>query len=878
MKIQNYEVIKQIGSGGMGTVYLARDPRLQRLVAIKKIKLPPDTQSDTRSELITRFYREARALASLNHPNIVSVYDLGEENNECYMVMEYLDGKDLDSLLRDKGIFSIDFTISVLLQVCDALYYIHQKQLIHRDVKPANMIYCKDNTVKLMDFGLVRRDDNINLTRVGMLMGSISFMSPEQIQDPDNIDHRVDMYAFGVTMYQFLSNNFPYSGHNPLEIIRKLTLDEPDSILKFNPLVPKELENILMKTIEKDKRKRFNDMLEVKQALINFKNNISSINSTTIVRDFDYDKIKRITSSVSNNDKTFILTNTNTNEKSSTVTINNPSFWGVEFVSDSTKNTLHQKKQEYFENKSTGIKVSQNVLDLMSKEANNKVKADVFEIDYIYPESFYDINTKDIEILKKIESKNNLDISDLKKTLHYLEHLNNVLSNEIKDLEKEIKPLSMQKITYISEFHSKLEIKQKQKQNKEKDLILIKEKLELFKLLLNSKELRNTLNSKIIEFNSKTTNNSFFDTDKDVFSLTSEDIDNVRQSLENKISTLDFFKKAPELVKEYFSKMQNYCNLPELEYKPYAQILTYYPQSNQALIKILQDITNRSLIEIDTNENSTLFIYAAITREGRYVARGKKGEDVLMNINLFDENLEDFFKIGNNIYLSSTRKISKNIFIKEQNNYKNLSNLLNSMKILLENNINSSFDNLLSIFFEPDLPDIKTFELNKQNIIIKSNKVKKLLLDTKREFETSEKPSFKEFSRQLNNTFLAFNRFPAVIKSIEDGIKNQKDQRKRLFQNIIAQLTKATPELLRANIETMKKTITNINIDVVPEAIVDFLYFYLLYKAKLPTNVSKDTIIQHLNQDKTIFQTLEIDYICKLIDLNYNKEVGFFNR
>lgn len=871
MTIKNYEIIKQIGSGGMGTVHLARDPRLHRLVAIKKIKLPPNSQSDTRSDLITRFYREARAMASLSHPNIVSVFDLGEENNECYMVMEYIDGKDLDSMLREKSPFTIDFTISALLQVCDALYYIHQKQLIHRDIKPANIIYCGDETVKLMDFGLVRGDDNINLTRAGMLMGSISFMAPEQIQDPNNIDHKVDMYAFGVTMYQLLSNNFPYSGNNPLEVIRKLTLEEPDSILQFNRLIPPELEAIIMKLIEKDRKNRFNNMLEVKQALLDFKNNVSVIKNKLPSLDFDYDKLNQLTNDT---DKTLILDTTN-HKKS---TIADPSFWGIEFVTPSAKNDINQKKQEYFDNRSTGIKVSQNVLDLMAKESKNKPNLDFCDVNYTYPEGFYDITFDDIDLLKKVSAKNNTDIKDLKNTFNYLEHLNNILLSEISELEKEIKPLLHQRPAYVSEFQSKLEIKQKQKQSREKDLTLVKEKLALYQLLLDSKELRNDLNSMIIEFYNGTNSASFFDIDKDIFSLTLDDLDNFRNSLENKIATLEFFKKAPDLVLEYFNKIKNYSSSSTSESKPYAKVLNYYPESSQAKIKILQDIINRSLIEIDMNETTTLFTYAAITKEGRYVSRGKKDENLDMNINLFDENLEDFFKKGNDIFLSATRSVNKNLFVSEQKNYKNLEKIVGSMKTIAESNINMSFDTLLMMFLELDIPDIKTFELNKQNLIIKSNKMKKILLDTKRDFENSDNELYKEFSRHLNTTFLAFNRFPAVIKAVEAGVKNQKDQRKRIFTNIITQLTKATPEMLRANLENMKRTISNINMDIIPEPIVEFLGFYLLYKAKLPTNVSKDTIIKQLNEDKSNFNTLEIDYICKLIDLHYNKDAGFFNR
>ncbi|RYY00205.1 serine/threonine protein kinase, partial [bacterium] len=253
MTIKDYEIIKQIGSGGMGAIYLARDPRLDRLVAIKKTRIPGNLEKDVHNEIIQRFYREARAVANLNHPNIVTVYDLGEDdiNNECFMVMEYLEGRPVDSLIDEQKRLSINLAMKIGIQTCEALSYLHQKNIIHRDIKPANLMYCNNGMVKLMDFGLVRIDDNLDLTRAGTLLGSVLYMSPEQIKNPKNIDHQVDIYAFGVSMYQMMSGHFPYDGESVWEVIRKVTMEDPIPLSKVNPEIPFVIEKAIMKAIAK---------------------------------------------------------------------------------------------------------------------------------------------------------------------------------------------------------------------------------------------------------------------------------------------------------------------------------------------------------------------------------------------------------------------------------------------------------------------------------------------------------------------------------------------------------------------------------------------------------------------------------------------------
>jgi serine/threonine protein kinase len=272
MAITDYEMLKEIGRGGMGAVYLALDPRLERKVAIKKIKVPENLDEQTHKELVQRFYREARAIANISHPNIVIVHELGEdkETNQCFMVMEFLEGKSLESLQEEQRKLPLGLVMRIGIQGCDALNFIHQKDILHRDIKPANLIYCTNGMVKITDFGLVRTNDNLNLTKAGSIMGSVLFMPLEQIENPKNVDFRCDMYSFGVTLYNMLSGNFPYYGDDVYGIIRKLMVDDPVPLSKYNSDVPPLLENIIMKAISKKKENRFASMAEFQKALIQF--------------------------------------------------------------------------------------------------------------------------------------------------------------------------------------------------------------------------------------------------------------------------------------------------------------------------------------------------------------------------------------------------------------------------------------------------------------------------------------------------------------------------------------------------------------------------------------------------------------------------------
>ncbi|GIW23182.1 MAG: hypothetical protein KatS3mg068_2189 [Candidatus Sericytochromatia bacterium] len=275
MKIGGYEVIGELGRGGMGVVYKGFDPKLEREVAIKVIEnLGEETDKLTQAshqELVERFKTEAKAIAKLNHPNIVSIYDFGTENDKNYMVMELLKGRDLAHLLKFNSPLSIELVVKSIISVCNALDFAHQNGIIHRDIKPANIILLDNGNVKLMDFGIARiQESQSQLTQAGTILGSVLYISPEQLINAKKVDKRADIYSLGVSLYELLTGKFPYDGDNVASIISKIMQAIPEPPSKYNKNIPYELDQIVMKAIEKDPDQRYQRASEFAEDLNNF--------------------------------------------------------------------------------------------------------------------------------------------------------------------------------------------------------------------------------------------------------------------------------------------------------------------------------------------------------------------------------------------------------------------------------------------------------------------------------------------------------------------------------------------------------------------------------------------------------------------------------
>jgi serine/threonine protein kinase len=279
----NYHIIKELGRGGMGAVYLANDKRLDRKVAIKMLQVSGNFTLEQKSEIISRFQKEARAIAKLSHTNIVNIHDIGEENDQYYMVMEFLEGKSIGAMIDNQGSLPIDECVDISVQICKALDYIHKNAIVHRDIKPDNIIVGSDKIAKITDFGIAQNDsEQMRLTQDGAILGSIMYISPEQLRNSKDVDNRADIFSYGVTLYQMLTGKLPFSGDTVGEVVAKVLSENPDLPRKINPSIPPELEAIVMRAINKDREKRYKSMEDMERDLQNLLATTSFKKGTTI--------------------------------------------------------------------------------------------------------------------------------------------------------------------------------------------------------------------------------------------------------------------------------------------------------------------------------------------------------------------------------------------------------------------------------------------------------------------------------------------------------------------------------------------------------------------------------------------------------------------
>lgn len=254
----------------MGTVYLAQDNQLKRDVAIKMLRIDPDRNinPEEKKEIVARFEQEAQAAARLNHPNIITIYQVVKAKNDNYIVMEYLKGKPIENWMQEGRKFSIPEILKIGIQVCNALHYAHNEGVIHRDIKPANIFVDDDLNVKINDFGVARVETEALIkTTVGTFLGTPAFSSPEQWKEAASVDRRSDIYAFGVVLYYLLTNKFPFSATTIAELMTKILTASPIPMRQVNPYIPEQLDHIVLKSIAKDPNERYQNGREMARAL-----------------------------------------------------------------------------------------------------------------------------------------------------------------------------------------------------------------------------------------------------------------------------------------------------------------------------------------------------------------------------------------------------------------------------------------------------------------------------------------------------------------------------------------------------------------------------------------------------------------------------------
>jgi eukaryotic-like serine/threonine-protein kinase len=278
-QIPGYQILSRLGRGGMATVYKAKQLSLDRIVAIKVLP----KESTTRKEFVDRFYAEGRAAAKLNHPNIVGAIDVGKSGEFYYFVMEYIEGQTVFDAMNEVTRFDEEDALNILIDVSRGLEHAHESGIVHRDIKPQNIMLSKNGPSKILDLGLARDTDQLELNHdeKGKAFGSPYYISPEQIRASPHIDKRADYYAFGATAYSMVTGRVPYDGNNAQEVMKKHLKEPLVSPKKLNPKISDGLEAVITVCLAKDAKDRYENTAQLTEDLVALRNGEAPLHAET---------------------------------------------------------------------------------------------------------------------------------------------------------------------------------------------------------------------------------------------------------------------------------------------------------------------------------------------------------------------------------------------------------------------------------------------------------------------------------------------------------------------------------------------------------------------------------------------------------------------
>src|ERR1035438_1561241 len=279
MKAGRYEIVGELGRGAMGVVYKATDPVIGRAVAVKTIKLSEEGTGLSRSELLARFKTEARAAGLLTHPNIVVVFDGGEEEGLYYITMELVEGKSVQAQIDEGHAFPLPRVLRIMEQTCSALQFAHERNVVHRDIKPANIMLTGDDTVKITDFGTAKILQFGTVQQTAHVMGTPSYMSPEQVKGRA-VDGRSDIFSLGVMLYEMVTGEKPFPGQSITTVIYKIVNEDPVPPRQLNTSIHPGISDVIMKALVKDPDQRYQNCREMLEDLRNYRAHAGSPQAT----------------------------------------------------------------------------------------------------------------------------------------------------------------------------------------------------------------------------------------------------------------------------------------------------------------------------------------------------------------------------------------------------------------------------------------------------------------------------------------------------------------------------------------------------------------------------------------------------------------------